>query len=387
MHRRRFMALSAAAAGSGLLASTAPKALAMPANNARPGRALNVLFLGGTGYLGPYVVERLVQQGHAVTLFNRGNRTDTLFPELEFIEGNRIPGEAPGLDNLRAEVQAGRKWDIVIDTASVHRWVEDTADLLQSAAAFYQLVSTMSVYVSNAEPGVDEDDPVHTMPDEEADKIVSPRYNMAFYGAVKARCEAAVRKFFPQSGSIVRPGLIVGPKDPTGRFTYWPWRISKGGSILAPGSGDDFVQVIDVRDTADFMVKLIADRTAGTFNALTDPGTLTMRRMLEDSRAAIGATADFVWAPLDFLQANQVAPWSDMPAWIPNQGPYAGAGQRSNARGRAAGLTPRPIGETARDTAAWYNALPEDHPVRGRMQGLTIEREAQLLERLAEQNG
>ncbi len=177
---------------------------------------------------------------------------------------------------------------------------------------------------------------------------------------------------------MVRPGLIVGPEDPTDRFTYWPVRVARGGEVLAPGSPDDPVQLIDVRDLGEFLVRLIEDRTTGVFNALGPDGTLTMGRMLAACKEAATSDATFTWADAEFLEKQGVHAWSDMPVWVPSRGESAGLPRVSNARAIRAGLKFRPIADTTRATLEWFRALPEDRRSKLRA-GLAPEREAKVL--------
>ena len=328
-----------------------------------------ILILGGTGFLGPHLVEAARGRGHTLTLFNRGKTNPHLFPEVEKLQGDRDGV----LDALR-----GRSWDAVIDTSGyVPRVVKMSADLLAEATKQYLFVSTISVYAGMDRPGADEDAPLATLPDPTTEDV--PQH----YGALKAACEVAAGASMPGRVTVVRPGLIVGPRDPTGRFTYWPVRVSRGGEILAPGSGGDPVQYIDARDLAGWMIDLVERGTTGVFNALGPADRLEMRGMLEGIAEGVAPPegARFTWVPAELLEKEKVAPWSDLPVWIPAEGDYAGAGTTSNARAVAAGLTFRPVAETARDTLAWVRSLPEDEQKAVTRGGLSPEREAEVLAR------
>jgi len=182
----------------------------------------------------------------------------------------------------------------------------------------------------------------------------------------------------PGRVSVVRPGLIVGPGDPTDRFTYWPARMDRGGEVLCPGDGKDPVQVIDVRDLASWMVRASEDRLAGTFNAVGPAAPLPMAGMLAACRTAAGSAATLTWVEVPFLEAEKVSPWSDMPAWIPASSEEAGLAQTSAARAIARGLAFRPIADTARDTLAWWRGLPAERREKPRA-GLSPGREAEVL--------
>jgi 2'-hydroxyisoflavone reductase len=359
-------------------------------DDAEPPAKLKVLFLGGTGFIGPHIVRALLDHGHEVTLFNRGNRAE-LFPDLELIEGNRIVDEEPGLAPLAAAIESGRRWDVVIDTSNVHTWTENSAALLKDAASHYVFTSSLSVYADNSVIDQTEDGKLESMPDEEAAKIDRLPYNMQYFGAVKVRCEAAAERHFPGRTTIVRPGLIVGPRDFSNRFTYWPWRVRQGGAVLAPGDPADPVMIIDVRDLAAFLVKLIEDRTYGIFNANGPAsGDMTIGAMLDACRRATESDATFTWASAEFLAEHEVGPWMDMPVWVPPADGMEGFHRKSMARALAAGLTTRPIDETIIDTLTWLDdeyipSLAErDRAYEPGVSapGITREREAELLEEL-----
>ncbi len=173
--------------------------------------------------------------------------------------------------------------------------------------------------------------------------------------------------------------LIVGPLDPTGRFTHWVTRAAAGGEIIGPGDGTSRTQWIDVRDLAEFVVKTIEDRTTGIFNALGPVGGAPMKTVVDACNHAGGDRATVTWIDEAFLAEHKVEPWQDLPLWVPNEGDYAGFGRMSVARGVAAGLTFRPIATTADATLAWINAQPADAPARLRSSGITVEREAEVL--------
>ena len=397
MHQTRREFLMTASAASAALLGLGPWAQHVFAG-ARASKKLKILFLGGTGMLGPHVIRILKDRGHEVTLFNRGNR-DELFPDLEFIQGNRIVDVEPGLKPLQDEVDTGRTWDAVIDTASVHTWVENSAKLLKDNAGHYTYISSLSVYADNSQVGLDEDDAVATMPDDVADEITTPRYNMQYYGAVKARSEDAARKHFPGKSLIHRPGLLVGPRDFTHRFTYWPYRVRQGGEVLAPGEPGHPLQFIDVRDLAAFMVLGIERGTTGTFN-VNGPvsgeggGGMTIGKLLDACKTVTGSDATFTWAEGDWLATQGVNAWAQMPVWIPPNEQTAGFHTRDISKAAKAGLTTRPLEATIADTLTWLDeeympmwrqAMADRGETDatfgfgGNRPGITREREAELL--------
>lgn len=330
-----------------------------------PAPKKKILILGGTGFLGPALVEAAKQRGHTLTLFNRGKTRPGLFPDLETLLGDRD-------GNLKA--LEGRKWDAVIDTSGyVPRIVKASAELLAPNVEQYVFISTISVYGDLSHYGIDENSPVATVQDEKTEDVSQ------YYGALKALSEKAAEAAMPGRVTTVRPGLIVGPGDPTDRFTYWPVRVARGGEVLAPGDGEDPVQFIDVRDLAAFILGLVERRNVGTFNATGPAQTLPMRAMLEACKAANGGDARFTWVESDWLVDQQkVMPWSNMPVWIPRGSEDKGAGQISNARALKLGLTFRPPVDTARDTLAWFKTLPPERQAKMRA-GITAEREAEVL--------
>lgn len=328
-----------------------------------------ILILGGTGFIGPAMVEAAQARGHTLTLFNRGKTNPTLFPDVEKLQGDR-DGKLQALE--------GRTWDAVIDTSGyVPRIVKMSADLLSRSVEHYIFISTISVYAGHDRPDMDETSPLAAIDDPKNEEVKKN------YGALKALCEGTVEAALPGKVLTIRPGLIVGPRDPTGRFTYWPTRVERGGEVLAPGSGKDPVQFIDVRDLAEWTIRMIEGRGVGIFNALGPAGRLEMSSMLDQVKAAIPSSdARFTWVPAEFLEKEGVRPWSDMPVWIPATGDHAGAGTRSNARAVGAGLTFRSVGDSTTATLAWLKSLDAAERTEvTRGAGLVAEREAGVLAR------
>jgi 2'-hydroxyisoflavone reductase len=305
---------------------------------------MDLLILGGTGFLGRHLVEAALADGHRITLFNRGLSSPDLFPEVETIKGDR---EAD-LSALR-----GRGWDAVIDTCGyVPRVVGASAALLAGAADHYTFVSSISVYPDDIEPGADEGAPVKELADPTVEDVDGETY-----GGLKALCERAADEEMPGRVLNVRPGLICGPYDPTDRFTYWPRRISAGGEVLAPDRPERRVQFIDVRDLAAWIVEMSAEQRTGTYNA-TGPGyELQMGRLLEECAAVSGSDAEFVWASEGFLEENGVEPFTDLPLWVPRE--YVGVLAVDCGKAIAVGLTFRPASETIRDVLEWDSKRAE----------------------------
>jgi 2'-hydroxyisoflavone reductase len=306
-------------------------------------------------FLGRAIVDAALEQGHEPTLLNRGQTNPDLFPEVEKLRGDR----SSDLSALE-----GREWDAVIDVATDSPdAVRRSTDALRDCTSRYVYVSSISVYSDvSSPPG--EDSPVLELEpgDEEAETAKA-------YGGRKAACEGIVREAFADRALVVRPGLIVGPHDPTGRFTYWPHRVARGGDVLAPGSPGDPVQFIDVRDLAAWIVSAIARGVGGTFNATGE--LMPFATLLDECRAASGSDASFTWVASDRLLGEEVVPWIELPLWIGDQPGYEYFMRAPVERAVRAGLTFRPLAETIRGT------LADAEPVEG--VGLAPERERDLL--------
>jgi 2'-hydroxyisoflavone reductase len=288
------------------------------------------------------MVREALRRGHSVTLFNRGRTNDTLFPDLETIKGDRNNG----LDGLE-----GRRWDAVIDNSGyVPRHVQDSARLLAPNCDRYIFISTVSVY-EDISGATDEDSPLAALADETVEEITG-----ATYGPLKALCEKrAAAEFDAERLAILRPTYICGPGDHTDRFSYWPIRTRKGGEMLWPGTPDDVLQIVDVRDLARFTIDCVDRAIGGTFNMVNEPHAYTMGKLLEDCRAVTAADVDPVWVTEDFARAQGLNPGAQLPIW---QGSSDAFGV-SAARAVAAGMQMRPERETARDLLAWWDTLPE----------------------------
>jgi 2'-hydroxyisoflavone reductase len=353
--RREFVRDAAAAAAAAAFGTREVFAGASPKKT--------LLILGGTRFLGPELVGAARAGGWTITLFNRGKTNPGLFPDLEKLQGDRN-GDLKSLE--------GRAFDAVIDTSGYFpRQVRDSAALLGKSARQYVFVSSISVYRDLSKPGVDETGPVAILEDPAVEKV-----DEKTYGGLKALCEKAAEAAMPGRVSNVRPGLIVGPNDGTDRFTYWPARVAKGGEILAPNRPQDPVQLIDVRDLAAWIVRLLDTKSMGVFNATSTPRR--MGDVLDACKAAAGSDAQFTWVDAAFLKAQKVEEWSDLPVWTSPAGDDAGAGQVSNARALAAGLAFRPLKATAKDTLDWWKTLPKERTERPKA-GLAPEREAAVL--------
>jgi 2'-hydroxyisoflavone reductase len=366
--RREFLKTSAIIGGAAIGGLPLADAIAQaPIPRAR--KALRILILGGTGFIGPNQVRYAIARGHSVTLFNRGQTNPGLFPNVEQLRGDRAP--TPG-DYASLK---GRDWDVVIDNPTTRpRWVREAAAVLKDHVKQYVFISTISVYATNDVANADETAPVATTATPEIES--GPQF-AALFGPLKALSEQEALTAFPGRATIIRPGLIVGVGDTSDRYTYWPVRVAKGGEVLAPPA-DDPVQFIDARDLGEWSIRCCEDETFGTFNA-TGPGRrFTVKDMLEGARAVVGSNARFVHVTSQFLQEQRVRGWSDLPVWLPPTGATAGFTQRSIAKALAKGLTHRPYADTVRETLAFYNQQPEARKAQLRA-GLTSERETAAL--------
>ncbi|HTK55006.1 MAG TPA: NAD-dependent epimerase/dehydratase family protein [Gemmatimonadaceae bacterium] len=378
--RRKFLKVAAAASGAFLLTDTrgalASSLIRPDPRDGAAGKAaapLNILILGGTGFTGPEQVNYALQRGHKVTLFNRNKtRPDMFKGQVDQLIGD-LGGDASALKD--------KKFDVVLDNpTTLPFWVRNAAQYLEGNVGHYFFISTMSVYNDNSVPNKDESDATTPMPDG-VDPYTTVRENAGkYYGAMKTFSEQEVAKHYAKAYTIIRPGLIVGPLDKSDRFTYWPVRIDRGGEVLSPDSPNDPTQVIDSRDLAEFMIRLAEQKVTGTFNACGN--VMQIGDMFNTIKTAIGSNATFTWVPADFMTANGVRGWRDMPCWLPPTGPTGGFLRRSNAKAVAAGLTFRPLSLTAKDTLAWHKTRPEEEQkatLEGAIAGISPAREAEVL--------
>ncbi len=379
--RRSFLRTTAAAGGA--LALGVGRDLDGQAQAARPSvpapatrptqpapRAIKLLILGGTGFIGPWQVRYAQERGHDVTIFNRGRSAPGMFPGVEELTGDRSANQ---LDALK-----GRRWDAVIDNsasrADAPNWVRDSAGLLKDAADQYLFISTRSVYRDlSAVPGTI-DAPLltpATTPGWTSDKPYP-------YGLAKALAEAEARKAFGARTTIVRPGLIVGPGDETDRFTYWPVRIERGGEILAPGNPtEDRIQVIDVRDLCEWAVRLCETKTYGTFMGVGPENGRSISELLYGIAAVTTTPLSWTWVPREFLVAQGLRPYAEMPVWRPPTPGFEGFARFDLTREVAAGATFRSLADTALATLAYHHSRPPE--LQKLRVGVTAEREAEVL--------
>jgi 2'-hydroxyisoflavone reductase len=331
--RRDFIATS----GAAVAAASFPGLL-----RSKPRSQLRILILGGTGYIGPHLVRHAVSRGHHVTTFTRGRRTPELPAGVEQLLGDRN-GQ---LDSLK-----GKKWDVVIDDSATNPdWVRQSTELLNGNVDRYLFTSSTGVYYPYLKRGYDESDAPHL-------EMADPKDGSESFGVNKAKCEKQVRDVFGEKYVVVRPTYIVGPGDTSDRFPYWPVRLKQGGEVFAPGKKDDPVAFIDVRDLAEFMVKVLEDNRSGIYNVVGPRRPMTSREFYDRARAAINPSVKYVFVDdYDFIEAHKID--SSVP-WVLLKGNDYGHQSIKNAKVIAAGLKFRPVEDTLKDTLAWWPTVPE----------------------------
>ena len=358
--RRDF--LKAGTVVSGVLLGRGAPALAQAAARiASSGSTLDLLVLGGTGFIGPHLVRHAVSRGHRVTIFTRGRHDADLPNDVVRLTGDR---------NGHLEALVGKRWDAVVDDSATNpEYVRQSAQLLKDSAGRYLFTSSTGVYYPYLKRGLDESVAPHL-------DVADPKDGSETYGVAKARCEREVQQVFGDRAVVVRPTYIVGPGDTSDRFPYWPVRLARGGEVLAPGRHDDPVQIIDVRDLAEFMMRLLEELRSGIYNAAGPKDTLTMPSFLEQAKAALGADVKFTavddYAFLAQHKIDEAIPWARL------EGNDDGMMSISNHKAIAAGLGFRPLATTVRDTLAWWPTVPEARRAKPRFT-ITPEMETQAL--------
>jgi 2'-hydroxyisoflavone reductase len=360
MKRRTLLSLAAAGAIAPLT----------PAWAARGPAPMRILILGGTRFIGLHMTALALARGHTVTFFNRGRTKTDRFPKIERIQGDRN-GEIDGLRD--------RDWDVVIDNSGyVPRHVKLSAELLAPRVRQYLFVSSISVYPDFGEPR-DESSPVGKLADETVEKVDGETY-----GPLKALCEAAAERVLPGRTTIVRPGLIVGPDDNTDRFTYWPARAARGGDFVAPGSPKDPFQIIDARDLARFVLDAAERHHTGVYNLVSNVNGFRFGELTEaciksaNRQAKPKVKPRAVFMPAEFLEEQNVAPWSEMPVWLPAKGDEAAFAGTSNQAALAKGLRITPLRKTVDDTLAWHLTRPAEEREQLKA-GISSQKEAEVL--------
>lgn len=329
---------------------------------------MKLLILGGTRFVGRHLVTAALARNHEITLFNRGKHRgkhpSAALTSVETIYGDR--------NSDLAKLQ-GRRWDAVVDTCGyLPSTVRASVEILSHSVDRYVFISSLSVYADVSVFGIDETAPIATLTSEQLEKaneIDSSGQASAvtygeMYGGLKALCEQAAEEVLPNRVLIIRPGLIVGPHDYTDRFTYWVVRVASGGEVLAPGRPDRYLQFIDVRDLAEWTVGMIERKETGVYNANSLPNNLTMERALEECKMVSDSDASFTWVSDNFLMQEEVAPWSEMPLWMPEEGaPHLKGFMFINCnKAVGSGLSFRHLNDTIKDTLTWRetNRLNEE---------------------------
>jgi len=360
MNRRQWISATSGALLAAALGSHAA---------ARSAKRLRILILGGTQFLGIHITQLALARGHTVTLFNRGRTHRELFPQVEKLQGDR---------NDKLDALKGRSWDAVIDDSGyVPRHVRLSAELLAPVVHQYLYVSSISAYAGFTHPN-DESSALGQLSDESIEKV-----DENTYGPLKALCEKAAQTAMPGRVTVVRPGYIVGPDDPTDRFTYWPVRVARGGEMLVPGAPSDRIQFIDVRDVARFNIDAVERGVIGTFNLVSPPGRFTMGELITASIASAKALphpspATLTWIPAEFLKTHDSSFPDDIPIWAPATGDTAGFAETSATRAMQAGLHLLPIQQTVRDTLLWHLSRPQSEQAQLKA-GLPAPREQEIL--------
>ena len=322
---------------------------------------MRLLVLGGTRFVGRAIVEEALEFGHKVTIFNRGQSNSNLFPDVERVVGDRDGG----LGAL-----SGRTWDAVVDTCGyVPRLVRDSAEILKDCVDHYTFISSISVFSRFDMPGLDERSPLATLSDESTEEV-----NDETYGPLKRLCEKELEAALPGRSLLVRPGLIVGPHDESDRLTYWVWRVSQGGEVLAPGHSDSPMQFIDVRDLAHWTLQATDERLTGPFICTGPDQPLTTGKLLETCRQVSGSDATFTWVGDHFLERQGIVDDSEKPWWVPEE--FVGYSTFKIAHALQGGLLFRPLELTVKDTLRWHATRPANHAWNS---GLNPAREKELL--------
>jgi 2'-hydroxyisoflavone reductase len=381
MNKTRRRILQASLAGSAALMSGCVRSDSEPdepRSVSRGDQPLRILILGGTGFIGPHMVHEALRRGHEISLFNRGRTNRALFPDLELLVGDRNNGH---------DALIGRRWDAVVDNSGyVPRHVADSAQLLSSAVSHYIYVSSVSVYAAMSGnltaanyhdvdvANTEYESPLVSIADETVEEVTSETY-----GPLKVLCERAATEAMGEDRiTILRPTWVAGPGDNSDRFTHWPVRVSRGGEMLVPGMPSDQIQIVDVRDLANFVVDSIEQNITGIYNMVNPPGTYSMGQLMTDCQMITGSDASLTWVDLPFIEKHGLDAAGELPIWAPMSGDTRSDALINGDRSFAKGMKTRPERETIRDILQWWPTLPEDR--RNNMRaGMSAEREAEML--------
>lgn len=341
---------------------------------------MKILIIGGTKFLGHHLVAAALERNHEVTLFNRGKYSNENFENVEQIRGDRNSD----LDKLK-----NRNWDALIDTCGyLPQTVKLSAEFLKGAVNQYVFISSGSVYSDVRKPNYDENTPTAQLTNEQKKEVekIDPQGELTgpilgeYYGALKALCEEAAANAMPGRVLNVRAGMIVGAFDRTDRFGYWVMRVSKGGQVLAPGTPENPVQLIDARDLSEWIIKMIENGENGIYNATGKPFELTFGKMLGEMKNVSGSDAEFVWASEEFLKEENVAPWSEMPFYLSESDDEIKNFLTMNVdKALSKGLSFRPLSDTIREAFDWRKTVDEKLKA-----GISADREKELLQKWRE---
>ena len=361
-NRRDFLRTSTAAGGVLLTGGLPALARAASQVGTSTPASLKILVLGGTGFIGPHLVRYAGSRGHKITIFTRGRHDAELPRDVERLQGDRSTNDLASLQ--------GKTWDVVVDdSANNVDWIKASTALLKGSAGRYMFTSSTGVYYPYLKRGVDESTPVHY-------EMADPNDGSEKFGVMKANCEKILLDTFGDRGTVIRPTYIVGPGDTSDRFPYWPQRLAKGGEVLAPGKPDDPMQIIDVRDLAEFMIRVVENDHNGIFNVAGPKSTLTAKQFYPAAAEALDAKVKYTYVDdYDFLAAHKI---EESIPWAMLKGNDYGMMSVKNERAIAAGLTFRPLATTVRDTLAWWPTVPEARRTKPRF-SITPETEAQAL--------
>jgi 2'-hydroxyisoflavone reductase len=339
---------------------------------------MKLLILGGTRFVGRHLVTAALARNHEITLFNRGQHPSAALTSVETIYGDR--------NSDLAKLQ-GRRWDAVVDTSGyLPRTVRASVEILSHSIDAYVFISSLSAYADASVFGIDETAPIATLTSEQLEKAnaidssgqVSAVTYGKMYGGLKALCEQAAEEVLPNRVLVIRPGLIIGSYDYTDRFTYWVVRVARGGEVLAPGRPDRYLQFIDVRDLAEWIVRMIERKEMGVYNANSLPNNMTMERVLKECKVVSESDASFTWVADDFLLQEKVAGWSEVPLWIPEEDtPHLKGFMFINCnKAVGSGLSFRPLNDTIKDTLTWRETNRLNEELKA---GIDTDKEQRLL--------
>ena len=325
---------------------------------------MKILIIGGTQFVGRAIADLALSQGHELTLFHRGKTNPDLFSDVEHIHGDRLDAEALG--QLK-----GRHFDAVVDTCGYFPRALRVSTEALAEAGRYLFISSISVFADSAKIGLIEEDATGALEDETVEEITGETY-----GPLKALCERVVLDAFADRALVIRPGLIIGPHDPTDRFTYWPRRFHLAREVvLAPDCKTQPVQMIDVRDLAAFCLKMLSDGASGIYSVTGPQSPIALEGAISTIQQAVNPEAEVVWAATDFLKEKGVEPWSDFPFVLPYDGSDNGMLSVDIGKALSAGLKLRPLENTVRDTLEWWQS--KGSPTL--KVGLSDDNEAELL--------